>query len=173
MEEVAARHGGGEDPTCQSARPGCPSGSESKLPGLYFSWAGFVLFTSAVAKLVTAGGSNPLLEMSDPVLLIPTRQMLILVSVVEICVCWQVLSRRTRQFLKAVSISWLGWCFLSYKALLWFREPDRPCNCLGWLGRWLGISEELISRGTTAVAALFLVGGLWVVIRSLKARRST
>jgi len=162
---------GGPTESAPTVHVVAPRGASSNARARYFKFAGWLLVTTAVAKLITAAGANHLLDMADPILLLRTRELLVFAACAEAAVFWYISRKGGSDCNRAVLLSCLGWCFLVYKALLWFRDPDHPCYCLGWLGKWLLLSERSIAVGTTAIATAFLAGGLLIVMSESRAHQ--
>src|SRR5690349_19036195 len=132
------------------------SGTRSKLRGItWLQIARPILLVTCVAKLLTAAGANPLLEVADPIAHVKTRYLLLFAACAEATVLWYMTRRRSSDFNRAMLLGCLGWVFLFYKTLLRFRDPEHPCYCLGWLGKWLFLSERTIALATTLLACGF------------------
>lgn len=125
-----------------------------------FRGAAWLLGFTSFCKLITVAGANHLLSLPDPVLGVPTRAVLTLAGALELATVGLLIWRGLSGFWKAISLVWLGGCFMIYKTLLWAVDPAHPCGCLGYLGKWLLLSEESLGRLTTGLAVLLLCGGL-------------
>lgn len=145
------------------------AGGGSHAPeGLFCSRAFFaiticILGLTAASKFITAAGGSVLLTVPDPVMPIPLRFLLILAASIETCIIVFLTRPKYSNFWKAASVAWLGGCFLIYKGLLWVRDAGHPCSCLGWLGKWLLLSERSLTIITTIFAAFFVLGGLAIM----------
>ena len=101
-------------------------------------------------------------------LLITMRELLVIVAMLEIATMKFLLGDKLSDFQKGILLSWLSGCFLVYKALLWVRDPDLPCSCLGFLGKWLMLSERGLTITMTGIAVIMFAGGVAVAFAHLR-----
>src|ERR1043165_3376221 len=131
-----------------------------RLEQAFVSSAAVLLLLTAVAKLFSLTGSVGILDTRDPVFsFLNTRQMLLLVALIEIAVASFVLLRRMEIQTDLLLIAWLGSLFGLYRLALWFAHSQKPCKCLGGALDWTGLSDTAIRGITFAMFVYLLLGG--------------
>ena len=103
--------------------------------------AGVVLSITGVAKAVSAIGPARALDVADPVVGLPLRQLLLLVGLLELLVGFFCLFTNKRQF-SILSLAWISSGFLVYRIGLWIIGWHKPCSCMGSLTEMLHISPQ-------------------------------
>ncbi len=143
----------------------------------YFQAAGVVLLFTALAKLISAGGSAHIMLLTDPILPISFRNVFWLVGVIEIVVAAVCLFGKN-VMLQAGLVVWLATNFVFYRfGLIWIGY-HRPCSCLGNLTDALHISPQVADTAMKIILAYLLIGSYgilfhqWWKSRKLEAGRS-
>jgi hypothetical protein len=134
-----------------------------KLLGAY-RWSLFVLlFLTALAKLLSAFGSQPILDLQDPILLLNNRNLLMVVSIFELAIGFLLISGSDPKFGLTASAA-LSTGFFIYRFTSWWFHVPEPCPCLGTIGGHLPVSRELIDIFLTMMLLYMLVGSVWFIL---------
>ncbi len=119
-----------------------------------------IFLVTAFAKLVSQGGSMPILAFPDPVLGLPNKQVLQATGMAELIAAGYVaFSKNTNA--KCILTLWLSGCFVLYRLALWWIAPGRPCPCLGVLGSWLPVSQVTLDWILKGLVVYLVAGSLW------------
>jgi hypothetical protein len=119
--------------------------------------AGVLLAVTAVAKMFSAIGPARALDLPDPLLGLPFRQLLLLVGIVELLIAFFCLfTDRHRLSLRAVG--WISTNFLVYRLGLWLIGWHHPCACMGKLAGVLHLSDQAADNIMKGVLTFLLVG---------------
>ncbi len=132
--------------------------------------AGTALAVTGLAKVFTALGSAHVLDVADPLIRIPFRQLLLLVGLTEFLIAFFCLFT-DRQRLSLVAVAWLSTNFLVYRLGLWFIGWHRPCPCLGNLTDMLHISPRSADSIIKALLVYLLVGSYAALIWEWRRKR--
>ncbi len=130
---------------------------KDKIISYYFYSAGALLLITATAKIITCFAGIPLLQMPDPIMLIPYRILFLLVGTLELVIAWVCLWRN-KTALKAQLVAWLATCFIAYRLGLFLFDHLRPCPCLGNLTDALHISPQTGDVAMKIILAYLLIG---------------
>ena len=129
--------------------------------GAFVRWflkaGGGILALTGLAKAFSAIGPARVLELSDPLIGLPFRQILLFVGLVELLVAFSCLFTDKRE-LSVFAIAWLSTNFLVYRLGLWSIGWHRPCSCLGTLTDLLHFSPGAADKMMQGVLAYLLVG---------------
>lgn len=118
-----------------------------------------ILVTAAAAKLWTVVGGMKFLDLYDPLLLLPTREILVLVAVIELLCCWRI--SRIRSFRhKGLIVLWLASNFLLYHLALMLSGAPSPCPCFGSVGTRFGLDKHASQLLTMGMSFYMLVCGI-------------
>src|ERR1041385_7176397 len=112
---------------------------------------------TAIAKLISSAGRDPVLQEFDPLVHIPFRQLFWITSLLELCVAIACFSVRSVE-LRARLVAWLATVFLAYRIGLWWIGYHRPCGCLGNLAGMLHISSAAADISMKILLAFLLIG---------------
>ena len=119
--------------------------------------AGVLLAITAVAKMFSAIGTARALDVADPLLGLPFRQLLLLVGLVELLIAFFCLFTDSRHFsLRAVG--WISTNFLVYRLGLLLIGWNHPCACMGSLAGVLHLSDQAADNIMKGVLAYLLAG---------------
>jgi hypothetical protein len=129
-----------------------------------------VLAVVAVAKLFGATGPARALNVQDPLLGLPFRQVMVLVGLVELLVAFFCLFTPKRYF-SLNAIAWLATNFTVYRFGLWFIGWHRPCGCMGNLTDLLHLSPQAADNIMKVILAYLLVGSYILLFKSWQDRR--
>ena len=137
-----------------------PPGVLTRLPS-FDRWfqrsAACLLAVTAAAKLLSASGTAKVLELPDPLLGLATRQVLILVGLLEIAIALAAVCverSRTVQLLTG----WLSFNFLLYRISLAILSPGKLCPCLGSVTEKLNINAAFANYLLVAIALYLFLG---------------
>jgi hypothetical protein len=130
-----------------------------------------LLLTAAVSKLITAGSQSPALDQADPIMLyLSTRQVMLLVAVLELC-CLTVMWARRSLAIDSLILAFFAISFTAYRVAFAIGGYEISCNCFGkiWEALGLGTREILmvnyITYGTFMAAYLLF---LWQIKRTVR-----
>jgi len=141
------------------------------LTAVFFYSTGVLLLVTAGAKLISAGGSAPILQNQDPILHVSFRHLFEIVGVIELILAGFCFVGR-RPEAKAAAIAWLATGFLIYRLGLVWLGYIRPCSCLGNLTDALHIPPQTADTTMKVILAYLLIGGygawLWLWWRKRK-----
>jgi hypothetical protein len=118
----------------------------------------FLLFATAAAKLVSAVGSQGILDVTDPILGIPNRVLLICVGLLELSIGGALLWNRKPSF-SLLCTSMLGAQFMLYHVIVVRGNFPKGCPCLGTITQWLPVSEDTTNLVLFLIAMWLCAGG--------------
>lgn len=123
-----------------------------------FLWsAGLLFLATAVAKDLSASGSAPILQSSDPILGISFENVFWIVGGIETLVAFYCFFGE-RPILQLGLVAWLATNFLVYRIGLKWVGYHKPCSCLGNLTDALRISPETADTAMKIVLGYLLIG---------------
>lgn len=122
-----------------------------------------VLAATGSGKVFGALGPARALDLSDPLIGIPFRQLLLLVGLVELFIAFFSLFAHKR-WLSVLSVAWISTNFLVYRAGLWLVGWHRPCGCMGSLTDMLHIPPRMADNIMKAALAYLLVGSYAILL---------
>ncbi len=105
-----------------------------------------LLCLTALAKLFSVFSSSmPLFNEPNPIFsFFAIRTVLVFAAVLELSVA-VIIAFSKSELLSYGFILWLSTLFVLYRFGLNLIHYRRPCDCLGGIGQWLGISNRLLS----------------------------
>jgi hypothetical protein len=136
--------------------------------------AGGILLFGGITKLLEISGNAQQLGISDPIVLIPFRQLLLYIGIVEVIVACLCLFTNKRT-LSLVLITWLVTIYGIYRVALWTMVWYHPYPLLANLMETLNISPFMADGVATASSAFLFIGSvrmLWVENRKKHAAAS-
>ena len=142
---------------------GQPRSAEIYIARVFIVSAAAVLVLTGVAKLISATGRSPMLEILDPIFLVPFRQLLIAAGVLEVAVAAACAFRRSHA-LSPLLVAWLATLFFSYRLGLSFMGWKKPCSCLGSLTDALHLNPTISDRIAKVILSYLIVGSYCLVI---------
>jgi len=111
-----------------------------------------IYLITGTAKIFSAFGRAKLLMLSDPVVGLPWKYLLLITGICELTVaCIWVSEKYTK--IPLLAITWLTTAISVYRFGMWWANADRPCGCLGGLTDALNISP----RAADAVMRVLLI----------------
>jgi hypothetical protein len=137
----------------------------------FLNSAGAALALTGLAKAFSAIGPARALDVADPVIGIPFRQLLLLVGLLELFIAFFCLFTERRRF-SVLAVGWIATDFLVYRLGLWFIGWHRPCGCMGNLTDLLHISPQLADNTMKVVLAYLLVGSYGILLWEWRRRRA-
>lgn len=126
--------------------------------------AGGILVFGGITRLFEVFGIAQQLNISDPIVLIPFRQLLLCIGIAELIVASLCLFT-DKQTLSAVLIAWLITIYLVYRVSLWTMGWYHPYPLLVYLMQALNLSAFMADIVTAAISAFLLIGSvriLWI-----------
>lgn len=144
---------------------------KSKYSKIFIYSAACIFAATALAKLVSAGGSARVLNFADPLLTFQTRHVLAGVGVLEVLLAGYLFLGRN-QWMKLSLIAWMATNFLFYRLGLWWTDAPKPCGCLGTVADALPVSPRFVDYSMKAVLAYLLIGSVALIVANMKARDS-
>jgi hypothetical protein len=125
--------------------------------------AGVLLIITAVAKLISANGSAPILEQVDPILSISFRNVFWAVGFIELVFAGVCLFGK-RLMIQAFLLAWLATNFAFYRLGLKWMHYQRPCPCLGNLADALHIPPRIVETIMIIIMEYLLIGSYLILI---------
>lgn len=125
--------------------------------------AGAILAPTGLAKAWSAIGSARALDVADPIIGIPFRQLLLAVGLLELFIAFFCLFTDKRQF-SLLAVAWLSTNFAVYRLGLWWMGWHRPCRCLGNLTDLLHLSPRTADTIMKVVLAYLLLGSYGLLV---------
>jgi hypothetical protein len=125
--------------------------------------AGSALAVTGLAKAFSAIGPARALDIADPLIGIPFRQLLLVVGLLELFIAFSCLFTERRRF-SLLAVAWMSTNFLMYRLGLWFIGWHRPCRCMGNLTDLLHISPQVADNLMRGVLAYLLVGSYGILL---------
>ena len=126
---------------------------------VYLLSVAMLLALTAGAKLLSATGEAPILALSDPILRLTNRAVLIGVGLLELAVAVYVVVGQSRLH-KHLVLVWLSTNFIAYRAAIWWLAPGHPCLCLGTLDDKLAGMKGVLDWGLGTLVATMFFGSL-------------
>lgn len=142
----------------------------TRLIWSFIKSAGLFLLLTAMAKLLSAAGSGRLLNVLDPIFLIPYRYLFVLLGFVELGIALLCLFG-TQIKLQAANLAWLSTGFIVYRVLLVYVRYPQLCPCMGTLTDALHIPPGTADLVMKIVLGYIFVGS-YITLYSLLRRRS-
>jgi hypothetical protein len=118
-----------------------------------------ILAFTGITKLISAFSAAPILEQIDPVVGIRTRDLLLLVGILELTTVVLILTLKNKS-LPSLLTAILGAQFLLYRSVFQVGNFYRGCPCLGRFTAWAHLPDLLINRILCGLAAWLCVGGI-------------
>jgi len=112
---------------------------------------------TALAKIISAFGTAPVLSSTDPILKLTFRHLILEVGILELIVS-VICFYTTKRGVSIALLVWISTNFLIYRVGLWSIGWHQPCTCLGDLTGAINISRETADLIMKAVLAYLLVG---------------
>jgi hypothetical protein len=103
------------------------------------------------------------LEIPDPIFSIPTRTVILAISLIELTVCFVLLGSGSSRR-KSLAVIFIAGNFFLYRLCYLILDPPEPCHCLGTLGDWTGMSAETVNLIGWALVAYLLVGSIMSLV---------
>lgn len=137
------------------------------LQNIFLGTVGTILLSTSALKLIAVQLSQGPLDQRDWILyFLTTRQLLFLVSLVELGVACSIFfssSQRVALLLTA----WLNTAFLVYRVGLWLTADFKPCDCLGGAIRWVGLSNVALGNISKILLGYMLGFSVWFLMRRM------
>lgn len=130
----------------------------------YLLTIAFLLALTAGAKLLSAAGDAPILAVSDPILRLTNRAILIGVGLLELALATYIVFGQSKLHKHALLI-WLSANFIAYRIAIWWLAPGRPCLCLGNIDDKLPGMKGVLDFGLRALVACMFFGSLFFLFQ--------
>ncbi len=142
----------------------------------FVRFAAIILIITGGAKIWSALGSAKVLIVSDPLVGMEFRYLLLLVGIIELLVAFICLLSR-RDLLRTLLVVWLSTNFLIYRLGLRMIDWHKPCSCLGNLTDALYIPPSIADLVMKIILAYLLIGSyatfFWLWRQNRKAVSAT
>jgi hypothetical protein len=138
----------------------------------FFTLSGAVLLIVSASKLIVSFAYIPISLLQDPVFLMPIRQVLRMVALIELIAALICFFGHSIT-LRAVSVAWLSSCFVLYHLGLHYLGYHKPCNCLGLLTEILHISPRTADIAIKVILAYLLIGSYATLFWLWRLRKQT
>jgi hypothetical protein len=119
--------------------------------------AGFILFCSGLAKLISATGSDGFLETKDPIIGMQFRYLFLAAGIVEFLTALLSFFGKCLD-VKAMCIGCLATSFLIYRISLILIGYHKPCHCLGNLTTAIHVAPNLADLIMKCILVYLLFG---------------
>jgi hypothetical protein len=129
--------------------------------------AGVVLLTTGLAKLLSISGGAKILALTDPIVGISFRHLLLVAGAVELLVAIFCLSIQ-RPLFQMKLVAWLATSILIYRLALVAIGWHRPCPCLGYFFDAVHVNPEVADTIMKAILAYLLLGSYLFLAFSMK-----
>lgn len=124
---------------------------------VFLKLVALILCVTALAKFWSVGaGTAAILDVTDPLIGLRFRFVMLIAAVMEVCVAMMCLVRRPA--IGLAGTLWISSAFILYRIGLWSIGWHRPCSCLGDLTSALHISSQAADNMMKGVLAFMLVG---------------
>jgi hypothetical protein len=137
----------------------------------FLKLAGGALALTGLAKAFSAIGPARALDVPDPLIGLPFRQLLLLVGLAELFIAFFSLFTDKRR-LSLLAVAWISTNFLVYRLGLWFIGWHRPCGCMGSLSDMLHLSPHAADNIMKGVLAYLLIGSYALLFAQWRQRRA-
>lgn len=147
---------------------------EPRLLLLGFYLSAVILFLTGIAKLHDVLGEEKYISMPNDVftvLALSNRQVLFAAVVLELFVSAILVSRRVAPVNRALGLCAVSTAFLAYRVGMGI-VGQKHCDCIGFLGSWLGLSSEVVSNISLGLLFVLLTTGYGSLLAVLKCRDS-
>jgi hypothetical protein len=128
-----------------------------------------LLLVTAVAKFVSALGSEHILDSQDPIFLIPFRHVFWIVGLIELGIAAFCFFGKDIK-IQAALVAWLSTCFVLYRGSSILIGYFKPCPCLGNLTGVLPISSHTIDVAVRLVLFYLFFGSYLILFSNGLAR---
>jgi len=133
--------------------------------------AGAALAATGLGKGLSAIGPARALDITDPLVGIPFRQLFLIVGQAEVFIAFFCLFTDKRR-LSLVAVAWISTNFLVYRIGLWSVGWHHPCGCMGNLAGMLHLSDQAADNIMKVVLAYLLAGSYLLLYLDWRARRA-
>ncbi len=141
-----------------------------KTVKLFILSAGVLFFATAIAKLISACGTAPVLQVPDPILAISFRHLLWIVGTSELIVAlFCILGNRIS--MQVWLVAWFATNFLVYRIAFILGGYRKPCPCLGNITDALHISRQTADTAMKIILAYLLIGSYGILFHQWRKNR--
>jgi len=137
----------------------------------FLGGAGLAFLFPGLAKAFSAVGADRALDVADPIIGLPFRQVMLGVGLIDLPIACCCLGAGKR-WLWLLAVARLSTNFVIYRLGLWWIGWHRPCRCLGNLTGALHISPTTADYIMKGVLAYLLIGSYWLLWRQWQALRA-
>jgi hypothetical protein len=123
--------------------------------------AGGILLFAGITRLLEVFENAQQLEISDPIVLIPFRQLLLYIGIVELIVACLCLFTKMRVLCLGL-IAWLVLIYTVYRVGLWRMGWYHPYPLLANLMETLNISPLMADDVAAAISDFLFIGSVWM-----------
>ena len=125
----------------------------------FIFFAGGLLLLAAFAKFSSIHAAARILNLSDPVLGLSFRTLILLSGLLDLCVSVMCLFSN-RAMLSLAALLWQSSVFAAYRFGLWYVHWEKPCPCLGTLTGAIHLSPALADDIAIGAEGLFVIGSI-------------
>jgi len=139
-----------------------------KFHHAFLNSSAFLLFVTAVLKLLTLFTPSRILLFRDPIIpFLSTKQLLIFAAIVELFLFCIIIFKPKKIGDPAVALLWFSISVLCYRLLLAWSGGLQYCNCLGSLTDWLKLDSHVASKISGVILCYFFVGSLLIYLDNI------
>lgn len=124
---------------------------------LFVVSSGAVFTIVGIAKIVAANGSVKALTVTDPIVGVSLRHLLLAIGLIELLIAVVCLYNR-RSTASVALVGSLATALFVYRSELWWLGAKEPCSCLGSLTETLKIEPQTADTIMKLVLAYLLIG---------------
>jgi len=137
----------------------------------FISSVALVLLVTSLAKLYSATGTAPVLELPEALLPMSNRQMFMCAGLVELITA-AYLWLGNSEVIKLVWIAWLGGNFVLYRVASVLFVVGRPCPCLGSMTERIPLKPGTISNILGGIVIYMIFGSCFFLVAHWNRKKS-
>ena len=112
---------------------------------------------TAIFKVIAASGTQSILQLPDPLLLVSYKWFFLLAGWIELLVSFSCFFFK-RDALNVSLIIWFSSVCLVYRIGIWFMNGSHPCPCLGNLTDAIYVSPQTAETAMKIILAYLFLG---------------
>lgn len=160
----------GEEKSAVASRMVASAANRFSKVFIHSAW--LILMLTGVLKLMSAPQNLDYLAAPAPVFPELTwRQLLFITGVLELTCAIYVLRHLTKRA-SLFLILWLSSILLLFKISLFMISYTGPCNCMGFIGDWLGLSQAALDQIGWAILSFLIAGSTMSLLSVFRPARA-
>jgi hypothetical protein len=136
----------------------------SKWVRAFFCTSIIIIVAGVISKVAAVLQGDGFLVLKNTVFPFFSNRLVFLVAagVEAVCVVLMILTRPVP--IRAYVILWLASAFIVYRIGVQATGNGRPCGCLGYVGKALGVGDKDMDKAARFALGYMLVGSLGVIV---------